>query len=342
MLPVALPEPSLFLPGRGEPSLRWGIVGTGWIADFFVKAVLAHTSQRVVAVATRTTEKANDFATRHSIERVHESADALVTDPGVDVVYVAAPQSEHLRLGLLAAAAGKHALIEKPLATSAADAKKLLAAASAAGVLVMEAMWSRYQPQAELVRRIIAEGIIGDVMLVNADHGQPLADNPNHRVLAPGSGGALLEVGIYPIQLDSMVLGAPDTVHAVGSLTDSGVDATSTLALTHGREQSTIATSILTRTPTVAAICGTKGRIEIQGPFHVPTGITVRGHDPFEPPLSWRDRTGVSLMDALSWQATALAGYVAEGRGESPLHTHVETISILATIDEARRQLMAR
>jgi len=343
MLPRSLPEPELFLPERGEPALRWGVLGAGWIAGFFVDAVQKHTAQNVVAVAARAQAKAESFAQAHSIPTAHSSVDALLDDPGVDVIYVAAPQSEHLSLGLRAIAAGKHVLMEKPLATSAADAQRLVDAARAAGVFLMEAMWTRYLPQTRMIRRVIDEGILGDVRSVIADHGQPLADDPGHRLLQPGTGGgALLDLGIYPIQLDSMVLGEPTSITAVGSLTPSGVDATSTVVLGHGEEQSTLMTSILTRTPTVASICGTTARIDIEGPFHIPTAITLRSHDLFEEPVVWRDPTGVGLMDGLAWEATALARYVGEGRTESPLHTHAETVSILATIDEARRQLGAR
>ena len=343
MLPRALPEPNLFLPEQGEPVLRWGVIGAGWIAGFFVDALHAHTAQKVVAVGARVSTRAESFARAHGIPTAHATVDALVEDPGIDVVYVAAPQSEHLSLGLRAIAAGKHVLIEKPLATNADDAQRLVDAARAAGVFLMEAMWTRYLPQTLTIRRLIDDGVLGEVRSVISDHGQPLADDPNHRLLEPGTGGgALLDLGIYPIQLDSMVLGEPSSITAVGSLTATGVDATSTIVLGHGPEQSTLMTSILTRTPTVASICGTDASIEIDGPFHIPTGFALRSRDLFEEPVVWSETSGVTLMDGLAWEATALAGYVGEGRAESPLHTHAETDSILATIDEARRQLGAR
>ncbi|WP_243076431.1 Gfo/Idh/MocA family protein [Microbacterium sp. SS28] len=341
MLPRSLPETSFFLPDRGEPALRWGIIGTGWIAGFFVGALHRWTIQRAESVASRSLEGASAFAREHGIDRAAASAEELVADPAIDVVYIAAPQSEHLALGLLAIAAGKHVLIEKPLATNAADARVLVDAARAAGVFLMEAMWSRYQPQALAIRALIAEGVIGEPRSVAADHGQAM--DPAHRLFLPGTGGgALLDLGIYPVQLDSMVLGSPDAITAVGSLAASGVDATSTLVLKHGDEQSTLTTTLLTRTPTVAAISGTEARVEIEGPFHIPTSFVVRSPDLIEEPLRWSDPTGVGLMDGLAWEATALATSVGEGRVESPLHTHDETIAILATIDEARRQLGAR
>ena len=143
MLPTHLPTPELFLPESGEPALRWGIVGPGWIAGEFTTALHAHSAQRVVAVGSRSQERAEAFAAAHGIEHAVGSVEALVAHPLVDVVYIAAPQSEHEALGLQAIAAGKHVLIEKPIATSAAEARNLVEAGRAAGVLVMEAMWSR-------------------------------------------------------------------------------------------------------------------------------------------------------------------------------------------------------
>ncbi|HWS58953.1 MAG TPA: Gfo/Idh/MocA family oxidoreductase [Actinotalea sp.] len=341
MVAKVFPEPELFLPGTGEPSLRWGILAPGGIAAAFARAVHTHTAQRVTAVASRSPERAAAFAARHGIERVRSSYLELVEDPEVDVVYVAAPQSEHLALGLLALGAGKHTLIEKPMATTADDARRLARAARDAGVLLMEAMWSRYLPQAAVLRALLADGVLGEVRAVSADHGQAIPFDPAHRLYRPElGGGALLDLGIYPVQLASMVLGPPTGVTAVGGLTSTGVDAHATVVLRHeGDAQSTLTTSIVTRTPTVAVVAGSQARIEMAGPFHVPTTMVLAGNDFFGETITWQDPSWVRLMDGLSWEATALARYVGEGRTESPVHTLEETISILGTIDEARRQL---
>jgi predicted dehydrogenase len=343
MLPSHLPEPELYLAGTGEPSLRWGIVGPGWIAGEFAKAARTHTAQRIVAVASRSLERASSFAGTHDIELALGSTEELVARPDVDVVYVATPQSDHLATGLAAIAAGKHVLIEKPIAVSAAEARTLAEAARAAGVLVMEAMWSRYLPQASVFRRLLADGVLGDLRAVLADHGQAIAADPQHRLYRPElGGGALLDLGIYPVQLSSMVLGAPSRVVAVGGMTETGVDAYSTLVLTHhGDAQSTLYSSILARTPMTAVIAGSEATISIDGSFYTPTSFTVSSRDFFGPVLTWNDPTGRKLFDGLSWEATALARFVGEGRTESPVHTLEETVSILATIDQARAQIAA-
>ncbi|MBT2498583.1 Gfo/Idh/MocA family oxidoreductase [Agromyces sp. ISL-38] len=340
MIPSAFPEPEIFSP-QDEPRLRWGILAPGWIAGFFAGAVNRHTNQDIVAVASRTLSRAEEFAATHGIDRAYGSYLELVENADIDVVYVAAPHSEHLELGLLAITAGKHVLIEKPLTTNAADARILVEAATSAGVLLMEAMWSRYQPQASVVRTLVADGMLGEIMSVAADHGQAMPVDLEGRMYNKSlGGGALLDLGVYPIQFDSMVLGKPTSITAVGGVAVTGVDEFATLVLAHGeRAQSTITTSMLARTPTTAVVAGTQARVEVEGPFHIPTSLRLSDNNLFGPVQIWNDPTGVQLMDGLAWQATALAKYVGEGRRESPLHTLDETVSILETIDEARHQI---
>jgi len=343
MLPDHLPEPELYLPGAGEPSLRWGVVGPGWIAGEFANALRAHTGQRLVAVASRSAERAAAFAAEHGIGLAFDSTEQLVNHPEVDAVYVATPQSEHLAAGLAAIGAGKHVLIEKPIALNAAEAQTLADAGRAAGVLVMEAMWSRYLPQASVIRTLLADGVLGEVRSVLADHGQAIPAEPGHRLYRPElGGGALLDLGIYPVQFASMVLGAPLDVVAVGGETATGVDAYATLVLTHrGDAQSTLYTSLLERTPTTAAIAGTEGTISVDSAFYIPTSFTLASPRHDGPSLTWTDPTGLKLFDGLSWEATAFARFVGEGRTESPVHTLDETVAILAVIGRARAQITA-
>lgn len=344
MLPTHLPTASLYRSRTGEPSLRWGIIGPGWIAGEFAKALREHTAQRLVAVSSRSAERGGEFAAAHGIERAHGSTEALVGDPEVDVVYVATPPSDHLRTGLAAIAAGKHVLIEKPIAVSAAEARELADAARSMGVLVMEAMWTRYLPQTSVIQQLLGDGVLGEVTAVLADHGQAIAPDPRHRLLRPElGGGALLDIGIYPVQFSSMVLGAPTEIVATGAMTDTGVDAYSTVVLSHeGGSQSTLFSSIRARTPMSGTIAGSEASIALDGPFYNPTTFTLVGADFFSTPLTWSDPTGVKGFAGLSWEANAFARFVGEGRIESPIHTHDETVSILATIDQARAQLAGR
>ncbi|MGK9149463.1 Gfo/Idh/MocA family oxidoreductase [Plantibacter flavus] len=343
MLPNSLPAPELFLPTSGEPALRWGIIGPGWIAGAFADALHAHSDQRVVAVGSRSQERADVFAAKHGIEHALGSVDALVSHPQVDVVYIAAPQSEHEALGLQAIAAGKHVLIEKPFTVTAAEARSLTEAARAAGVFIMEAMWSRYLPQASVLRQLLADGALGEVRSVLADHGQSIPTDPTHRLNRPDmAGGALLDLGVYPMQFAFQALGAPETIQAIGALTESGVDAYATVVMGHGGVgQSVVTTSMVARSHTSASIAGTDASITFAGPFYNPSSFRLVAAEHFGPVVEWSDPTPLRGFDALSWEATALARYVAEGRLESPVHTHEETIGIIGALQEARVQLGA-
>ncbi|MDZ8275228.1 Gfo/Idh/MocA family oxidoreductase [Microbacterium aquimaris] len=339
-LPEAFPAPEFFVRDSA-PSLRWAVLAPGGIAVEFVRALLRFTDQRVVAVGSRSRDRAAAFAARFEIPHAFGSYEEVVERGDVDVVYIASPVSEHVRLGLLAVGAGKHVLVEKPLATTAHDARRLFAAAEDAGVFAMEAMWTRYLPQSSVIRRLLADGVLGEVESVLADHGQAVPRDPSRRLWRPElGGGALGDIGIYPIAFASEMLGAPTQILAQGMVTSTGVDAWATIALDHdGNAHAALSAGLLTRTPIVATVAGSAARVELASPFFMPTSFRLADTALFGESRLWREPTGMTGFDGLSWEATALARYVDEERVESPLHTHEETISILATIDEARRQI---
>lgn len=331
-----------FGPGS-EPSLRWGVIGTGWIAGQFVAAVRQHTTQRVVAVGSRSSERSAAFAAEHGVERSHGTYSALVDNPDVDVVYIGVTADQHRSLALEVIAAGKPVLVEKPFAVTASEAAEVRDAARSAGVFAMEAMWTRYLPQSDAIRALRSRGTLGDIELVTADHGQALAADPTSRLLrADLGGGALLDLGVYPLAFASDLLGSPEQVLATGHLLPSGVDGTAGMLLRYpgSTAQALLSTTMCLRTATVAVITGSEARVEIAAPFFVPSSFVVRGPDfEAEPILRWRDRSGIVAHQGLCYQAIALARFVGEGRTESPLQGLDESVAILATIDAARAQL---
>ncbi len=338
---LTLPAPRVIDPAA-VPVLRWGVIGTG-IAGNFVKALHSHTAQRAVAVAARDAARTHAFATEHGIDAVCTDASALIADPDIDVVYIATPHPLHHALALEAIAAGKHVLVEKPIAMSASEAAEMTAAGRAAGVLVMEAMWTRYLPQSDIIRQVLAEGLLGEVHLVRADFGFSMPFLPENRMWnAALGGGALLDAGVYPISFVSSVLGPPSSVTAHGAMTSTGVDARADLLLpTAGGATGLASTSMVTSMPVTAEILGQAGRLQVLSPFFAPSGLTLTtGSLGSEDSVTWIDET-MTLHEGMNCQATAFAAYVAEGRVESPVHDHAETVSVMATIDEARRQVAA-
>jgi predicted dehydrogenase len=335
---VTLPAPRHIDP-FAVPSLRWGVIGTGWIAGYFVDALREHTGQRVSVVAARDAERTEAFAAAHGIERVLTPPEAVFDLADIDVVYIATPHASHRDLALRAIAAGKHVLVEKPFAMTAAEAAEIAAASRSAGVLAMEAMWTRYLPQSDVLRHLIAEGELGDITQVVADFGSAATYDPASRLWDPAQGGgALLDIGVYPISFASSILGTPERVQASGRMTRDGVDLRATALLTSagGAADAVVSTSLLARTPASAMVVGTLARVDVLPAFFAPSGLRLTRGERTE---EWIDDRFSQRYDALGYQATALAAFVAEGRIESPLHPLDEVTAVLSTVEEIRGQL---
>ncbi|WP_182112972.1 MULTISPECIES: Gfo/Idh/MocA family protein [unclassified Actinotalea] len=320
---------------RTAPPIRWGVLAPGGIAHTFAAAVLGHTQGSIVAVGSRNRERAAAFAQQYDVPTVHEGYEALVADPQVEAVYVASPHSEHRAHALLAIRAGKHVLVEKSFTRNAVEAQEVVDAARAAGVFVMEAMWTRFLPHVVALRSVLERGDIGEVVTLIADHGQAFGHLPaTHRLHDPSlAGGALLDLGVYPVSFAHDLLGVPDRVQATGSLTPTGVDGQLSIALGYGeRTQASLSTTLWSRTATTAVIGGTQGRIEIESDFYRPTGFTVIRSDG----SYWAyDR---EVDGGFQFQAAEVARRVAEGATESPRMTLDNTLEVMRTMDEIRRQ----
>jgi predicted dehydrogenase len=338
-LPFALPEPTN-IPLRGGPVLRWGILAPGEIADAWTRTAHANTDQRVVAVASRDAGRAAAFASLHGIPRSYGDYARLVEDPDVDIVYIAPPHTEHKRLALLAIAAGKHVLVEKPMATNEADAREIFDAAATAGVFAMEAMWSRFHPQTTIIRRLLDDGVLGPLRLAAADFGEVFGYDPASRAFDPAlGGGALLDIGVYSLWWTTFALGEPTGFSVRGSLAPTGVEEQATILTQHDRGALGTATAtMMASTQNVASIVGEAARIEVDRYFWEPGGFRlVAGSDElrFTDPSTLRGRNG------LAYEATAVAQHVSDGLLASPEHPPARTLEVLRIIDEARRELGA-
>ena len=301
----------------------------------------AHTDQRAVAVAGRSPERAKAFAEAHGIGRWHESHEALVADPKIDIVYVASPHSEHKRLALLAIAAGKHVLVEKPVALTAAEAREIRDAAKRAGVFAMEAMWTRYLPQTDVMMQLKRDGVLGELQLVLADFGTRGSPDPEGRVYNPAlGGGALLDLGIYPVWFSHLWLGKPTTITAIGNLTATGVDARTAIVLGYeSGAQALLSTNLMAFSPARASVSGSAGRIEVNPWFAVPAGFELVAPGKGDVRTQFVNDTGIEFRDGLAWEAAAVAQHIADGLTDSPLHPFDFAIEVMETMDEIRRQV---
>jgi len=326
--PGALPTPRTPDP-RSAPSLRWGIIGTGWIADRFVSALQRHSSQLVVAVGSRTQPSAQRFADRHSIADAYGSYEQLVADPLVDVVYVATPHNTHLPVALLSLRAGKHTLVEKPLGATATEARQLTAAAQEADVFCMEAMWTAFLPKFDVLRQLLESDALGRVRSVVADFGEWFADD--HRILRPDlAGGPLLDLGTYLVTLALDVLGPVESVQAVGQRASTGVLGQVGALLGHaGGNQSVLHTTLSSNTPTTAVIAGAEATVVVDGPFYQPGGFTLSA--PSGETLRY-DEESIG-HEALHFQAAEVARRIVAGETGSPLRPLADSIATLEVLD---------
>ncbi|MDP3950360.1 Gfo/Idh/MocA family protein, partial [Microbacterium sp.] len=260
--------------------LRWGILATGGIASAFA-ADLRTAGLDLVAVGSRSQSSADAFAAKFDISHAHASYEALVSDPDVDIIYVATPHPMHHADAKLALEHGKHVLVEKAFTVSRAEAEDLQRIAAERGLLAMEAMWTRYLPHMVRIRELLAEGSLGEIRAVSADHTQRITDDPAHRLNALElGGGALLDLGIYPISFIWDVLGAPTSIQATARLMDTGADSEVATIMTHeGGAISTSLSSSRAVGPNAASVIGTEARIDIDRVWYTPTSFRVVGPD---------------------------------------------------------------
>jgi len=318
----------------GRP-IRWGFLGAGGIAASMA-ADLGHGNHRLYAVAARDADRAAAFAARFGASHSHGDYRAVVEDADVDIVYIATTHPFHRELALMAIDAGKPVLVEKPLTLNAVHAREVLNAALDKGVFAMEAMWMRANPLILKAQDMVAKGVIGDVVAVHADFSIELAFDPTHRLydLANG-GGALLDLGVYPIHFAWLFLGRPDTQQVVGTLSPTGSDAT--VALQWGFNSGATAQlrcATTASTPGRATIAGTTGSISVEPWFLNPERLVVTTSE------------GESRVEgehtAYGPQIQEVERCLREGLPESPLAPHADTIAILELIDQARADLGVR
>lgn len=316
--------------------IRWGILGTGFIAHTQT-ADLIGCGFTVAAVGSRSQGPADAFAAEFGIPVAHGSYEALVADPGVDAIYISTPHPFHAENALLALRAGKHVLIEKPFTLTAGQAVEVVDAAEAAGLVVMEAMWTRFLPHMLRIREIIASGTLGDVRTLIADHNQDLPKDPLHRLNNPAlGGGALLDLGIYPVSFAFDIFGAPTVVKALAAKTVTGVDRQTAILLgfDDGR-QAVLHSALDTKGPNTASILGTEGRIEVDAVWYSPTTFTVFDS---EGEVIERFDTVVAHR-GMQFQAWEFERRIREDDRSPAILPAAESARIMETLDAVREQI---
>ena len=316
-------------------TVRWGIIATGAVAQDFAEGLAIVPGAELVAVGSRSRETADRFGDAYGVPRRYSSYEGLAQDPGVDVVYVATPHTLHRDNTLLCLNEGKAVLCEKAFAINADQAQEMVALARRNKLFLMEAMWNRFHPVVLEFRRLLEGGAIGEPRLLVADFGLGVEFDPKSRLfdLAFG-GGALLDLGVYPVALASLVFGTPRQISTQAHLGPTGVDERAGIIL--GYDEGRLAvlhTSLREKTPTEARLFGDGGSLRLHGPIFRPSAITLSRHG--------RDEERIEPLvegNAYNYEAMEVMRCLAAGRTESPSMTLDESLSIMRTMDALRAE----
>ena len=336
------PGPRNAEPLPADRPVRWGVLSTGKIATSFVKDLSLLEECEVVAVGARAQVSADTFAAEHGVTRAYGDYRSLVEDPDVDVVYIGTPHALHREHVELALEAGKPVLCEKAFTLNAPDSEHLVRLAREKNLFLMEAMWMRCNPLVRRLQQLLASGELGEVQQVRADLGFVVDKPPTDRLLDPAlGGGALLDMGIYPLTFTSLFLGEPAAISAAATLSDVGADLNLALSLAYPNGAIASLTSTMTAwSPRTASIATDRGRIDFPEAFHHPTRVTwtsMVGDPDFEGPPEPEVITGELIGTGLANEALEVVRCLRNGETESPLVPLDDTVALMRQMDRIRQ-----
>ncbi len=316
--------------------INWGILGAGKIAGALVDGIRETGDGRVAAVGSRSVGRATDFAERFDIPSAYGSYEDLLADDGIDAVYIATRNDLHHQNTLDAIAAGKAVLCEKPFALNAIQAAEMAGAARAAGVFLMEAMWMRFIPAIVELRDLVLRGDLGEIRAVTADFGFKADAGAGHRLVEPSlGGGALLDLGVYPISLAMLLLGEPESVAARAALGDSGVDEQVAVAMAFpGGAVASLFASYVVESPVEAHVVGTGARVRVRSRFHNSEQLDVVGVDG-----ATRTMHLPKGGNGYRFEVAEVHRALTAGEIESPMRTLDDSLAVMAVLDTVRGQI---
>lgn len=329
--------------------IRWGAISTGWIVDKFAESLQVLPDHEMVAVGSRTQASADRFGDLWNIPNRYDSYQAVANDPDVDVVYIGTPHNLHYENTMMCLEAGKPVLVEKPFAVNAQQAREMIDLARSKNLFLMEAMWTRFQPVMVLVREWLEAGEIGDVRLVRASLSFEAPFDPAHRLFAPElAGGALLDVGIYPISFAYMVLGSPDSVASTATLCATNVDEHSTYFFKYASGAAAqLQSGTRVNVPVVAEVIGTKGYIRVHEPFINPRVVTLAktsAPDVYKELIYTGNLYDTQMIhvptagNGYNYEAAEVGRCLRAGETESPIMSLDESLDIMQTMDTIRAE----
>lgn len=335
-LPDSMPSPRTPDPMEA-PALRWGVLGPGWIAERFVEALQTHTRQEVAAVGSRDLTRSQEFADRFGIATATGSYADLIALDDVDIVYVATPHQAHADLAVAAMEAGKHVLVEKPIATHGADARRVAEVAERTGRYCCEALWSVFLPKWDVIRQLLEDGALGRIRSISGEYGEHFTGD--HRIFDPAlAGGPLLDLGIYPLSMITSIAGAPTSIVAHGTAHPTGVTGQLAVVMTHDDDVlSTFLTTMYGALRNELRIVGDDATLTVEPVHNGPGPLTLTSADGSR--TVTHDEPFALHVDGLHFQAVEAARRVAAGERQSPMRPLSQSVVALEAVDAIAARL---
>ena len=317
---------------------RWGIIGLGKIAEKFAEGLQVLPDAQLYAVASRTQQKADDFAQRFSVPNAFGNYRDMLSNRNIDIIYIATPHTRHYENTMMCLEAGYPVLCEKPFAMNSFEVKKMISKSREKGILLMEAMWTAFLPSIKRIKSVINEGVIGKVELVRADFGiHPYSDPKNRWFNIELGGGSLLDVGIYPAYIALEILGRPEEIKALASIGATGVDENCGFVFQYkGGEMASLYSSIIAKTTTDAMITGSKGSIHIHSNFFMPSNVSVIFEN------TEQDITPEYIGNGYNYEAAEAMECLDKGLIESISMNHEKSMLLMEILDKIRKECNIR
>ena len=314
---------------------NWGIIGTGFIARKMAEALPFVPQSNLFAVASRNIETASDFASTYNC-KPYGSYEELITDPEIDIVYVATPHNYHCENTLTAISNGKHVLCEKPFAVNSREVHSMIDAAREKGVFLMEALWTRFNPNIIRAKEILDSGQLGKIKLISANFGDRKPFHPDNRFYSKELiGGALLDMGIYPLFNVLLMMGKPMSIKALAAIGSTGVDHTCSIALRYEDDaMAVIHSTMLAETESKVTIYCEKGKIELSRWVYAPEKVTVIPLDGES-----QDVTQKITGNIYNYEAVEVINCLELGKIQSSLWSWDDSLMLMGVLDEIRAQI---
>lgn len=314
---------------------RWGILGLGRIAHKFAQDLLTVPDATLLAVASTDQQRANDFAAQYGAIHAFGSYESLLTCPDIDVVYVATPHVNHYENTLMLLNGGLPVLCEKPFAMNSQQVAEMVDIARTKRVFLMEALWSRFMPTILKAKELIDAGAIGNVQMLKADFGFKASFHPEGRLFKKAlGGGALLDIGIYPLFLAYLIMGRPQTIKASAVTGTTGTDEQCSMVLTYsGGKMATLDCTLTAKTDCVGLIYGDEGMIRIHGRFHESEVVSLE-YDGQEPQLFGFSRS----THGYEYEIQHVGQCLVNSHTESPLWSLTDSVALMELLDRVRQE----